>query len=101
MKKKLVDLKTALANLKRPFRNASIWFNMNELVYVKLTERGKKVYLKHYSDYNDPKIKPKFVDLDKKLGIQLWELMIIFGGDNTPDWFGEINFENNEIFFNL
>lgn len=100
--KKRIDLKTALANLKRPFQDASIWFNINDYVYVKLTERGKKVYLEHYAKYNDPKIKaPHRNKIDSKLGFQLYELMIIFGGSNTPDWFGEVNFEQNEIFFNL
>jgi hypothetical protein len=49
--------------------------NLNTLVKVSLTTKGKLVYLKHLETFDEP------LEVDKPLTIELWRLMNIFGAN--------------------
>ena len=54
--------------------------NINEPVWVKLTEEGKTVYNKHYTDLKlNPDDYPPKTNLAGYTQFQHWELMSIFG----------------------
>lgn len=76
-------------------------FNVNDAVYVKLTDIGKKIYMKHFEQYKKLNIfAPYRNKLDDMLEFQLYNLFEIFGGENMTSWV-DVNFKLNEIYFNI
>jgi hypothetical protein len=69
--------------------------NINAHVEVKLTEYGKEIFKKHYSDFPE-NIKPKIPNI---LKTELWKIMNIFG-DCLYHGNLKIPFENNLIVVN-
>lgn len=72
-------------------------FNLNEYVYVALTEAGKKYLALHYAEFKESFERLNHTPPTDRSEFQLWELMQIFGpymhlGMQVP-------FENNEIRF--
>ena len=72
--------------------------NVNEIVWVKLTEHGKSVWKKHWEDL---KVPAKHCELrlnwDGRARFQMWELMQVFG----PAMYcgGPNVFEDNLLYF--
>lgn len=64
--------------------------NINDIVRVRLTEKGKHIYKYHIGLYNSlDRIK------DGLLETELWDIAVIFGGEFYMG--AEPMFENNEI----
>jgi len=68
-------------------------FNINDYVFVKLTDRGREIHRIHYErvfpDHPDIVYQEPEVDADGESKFQLWDLMTIFGehmylGCNPP-----------------
>jgi len=79
--------------------------NLNNIVFVKLTERGKKIYKDHNSE-TDQYIRENFPkitivkdqkNLDVEISFQLWKLFSIFGKYINIGL--DPVFVNNEIIF--
>lgn len=72
-------------------------YNLNDMVMFRITDHGRLVYQRHYTDLGliAPGLRPDGAAL---IGMQLWELALIFGADfymgNT-----EQSIENNRIYF--
>jgi len=67
-------------------------FNINDMVKVKLTKLGRKIYIDSYTRYGleEPKI---VIDVNGYTKFQMWTLMEVFG--NYCGMARELPFETN------
>ena len=71
--------------------------NINDIVKVKLTEKGRKIYTEYYTRYSVGGVSKIIkLDADGFFHTELWDIMNIFGSHLYMG--AEPMFENNEIF---
>jgi len=80
---KLSDHEQALAAAVAAERKRCRCVNLNDMVLIRLTDRGNKVFDQYYANLNlcPDEYREMYRQPDGRYGMQLWEVMKIFGSE--------------------